>query len=74
VHMTNEPVGFLRKLWNPLTAWLRAMDYSAFDYANERIVGLERDVERLKNELRRARMSAGTAGALEPVREPAKPE
>jgi hypothetical protein len=41
--MTNEPVGFLRKLWNALTAWLRVMDYSAFDYANERIVGLERD-------------------------------
>ena len=72
--MTNESVGFLRKLWNALGAWLRAMDYSAFEYANERIVGLERDVERLKNELKRARMSAGTDGALESVREPAEPE
>jgi uncharacterized small protein (DUF1192 family) len=50
------------------------MDYSAYDHANERIVGLERDVERLKSELKRARTSAGTAGGLEPVREPAEPE
>jgi len=53
--MTDHSVGFLRKLLNALRAWLTAMDYSAYDYANERIAGLERDVERLKNELKQAR-------------------
>lgn len=72
--MTNETVGLPRKLWNALTAWLQAMDYSAFDYANERILGLERDVERLKNELKRARMSGRTARDLEPACEPAELE
>jgi hypothetical protein len=72
--MMNEPVGFLRKLWNASTAWLRAMDYSAFEYTNDRIVQLERDVERLKNELKRARMSAGIAAGSEPVRRPAEPD
>jgi hypothetical protein len=51
-------VGRARKLWNALTAWLKAMDYSAFDCANERILGFERDVERLKSELKRARCLA----------------
>jgi hypothetical protein len=68
--MANETVGFLRKLWDAITAWSRAMDYSAFDYANDRIAALERDVERLKDELTRSRMSAGTAGGSEPVRQP----
>jgi hypothetical protein len=37
------------------------MDYSATDYTNDRIGGLEREVEQLKDELRRTRMSAGAA-------------
>ena len=68
--MTNESVGLPRKLWDALTAWLKAMDYSAFDYANERILGLER----LKSELRRARMSGGTTSDLEPTGEPTELE
>jgi hypothetical protein len=43
------------------------MDYSAADYTNDQIGGLEREVERLKDELRRTRMSAGAAdGGCEP--------
>ena len=68
--MTNESVDLVRKLLNALRAWLQAMDYSAFDYTNERILRLERDVERLRNELKRARVSGG----LGPVREPAEPD
>ena len=37
------------------------------DYTNDRIGGLEREVEQLKDELRRTRMSAGAAdGGFEP--------
>jgi len=43
------------------------MDYSAADYTNDRIGGLEREVEQLKDELRRTQMSAGAAeGGFEP--------
>jgi len=48
-------------------AWVAAMDYSATDYTNDRIGGLEREVEQLKDELRRTQMSAGAAeGSFEP--------
>ncbi len=49
-------------------AWEAAMDYSAADYTNDRIGGLEREVEQLKDELGRTRMSAGaTDGCFETV-------
>jgi len=56
--MTNGAVALLRKRWASLIAWVAAMDYSA---ADDRIGGLEREVEQLKDELRRTRMSAGAA-------------
>jgi uncharacterized small protein (DUF1192 family) len=66
--MTNGALALLRKLWASLMAWEAAMDYSAADYTNDRIGGLEREVEQLKDELRRTRMSAGAAdGGFEPV-------
>jgi hypothetical protein len=47
------------------------MDYSAADYTNDPIGGLEREVEQLKDELRRTRMSAGAAdGGFEPSAPP----
>jgi hypothetical protein len=65
--MTNGAVALLRKRWASLIAWVAAMDYSAADYTNDRIGGLEREVELLKDELRRTRMSAGAAdGGFEP--------
>src|SRR5262249_62055756 len=59
--MTNGAVALLRKRWASLIAWEAAMDYSAADYTNDRIGGLEREVEQLKDELRRTRMSAEAA-------------
>ena len=59
--MTNGAVALLRKRWASLMAWAAAMDYSAANYTNDRIGGLEREVEQLKDELRRTRMSAGAA-------------
>ena len=52
---------FLRKRWASLMAWVAAMDYSAADYTDDRIAGLEREVEQLKAELRRTRRFAGAA-------------
>ena len=67
VQMTNGAVALLRKRWASLIAWVAAMDYSAADYTNGRICGLEREVEQLKDELRRTQMSAGAAdGGFEP--------
>ena len=48
VQMTNGAVALLRKRWASLIAWVAAMDYSAADHANDRIRGLEREVEQLK--------------------------
>jgi non-heme chloroperoxidase len=45
--MTNGAVALLRKRWASLIAWVAAMDYSAADYTNDRIGGLEREVEQL---------------------------
>ena len=59
--MTNGVVALLRKRWSSLMAWVAAMDYSAADYSNDRIGRLEREVEQLKDELRRTRVSAGAA-------------
>jgi hypothetical protein len=42
-------------------AWVTAMDYSAADYTDDRIRALEREVTQLKDEIRRTRVSAGTA-------------
>jgi hypothetical protein len=56
--MTNGTGKLLRKEWDLLKAWLTAMDYSAFDYTNDRIRGLECEVEELKGEIRRIRRSA----------------
>ena len=64
--MTNGAVALLRKRWASLIG-VATMDYSAADYTNDRIGGLEREVELLKDELRRTRMSAGAAdGGFEP--------
>jgi hypothetical protein len=69
--MTNGAMALLRKRWASLMAWAAAMDYSAADYINDRIDGLEREVEQLKDELRRTRMSAGAAdGGFEPSAPP----
>ena len=57
--MTNGAVALLRKRWASLMAWAAAMDYSAADYTNDRIGGLEREVEQLKDELRRPAVLMG---------------
>jgi len=61
--MTNGTVKRLRKGWDSLLVFLTAMDYSALEYTDDRISRLEHDVTRLKDELRRIRMFAGTADA-----------
>jgi hypothetical protein len=61
VLMTAGAMELLRKGWASLVAWATAMDYSAFDYTNDRIRRLEHEVKELKDEIGRTRISAGTA-------------
>jgi hypothetical protein len=58
--MANRTVKLFRKVWDSLRRWETAMDYSAGDYANDRIPWLEQEVKNLKEELRRTCNSAGT--------------
>ena len=53
----NHPVpeqGKLRRALATVFAWMEAMDYTSFDYALDRIERLEREVGRLKEELRQS--------------------
>jgi len=59
--MTNGIVKLLRKGRDWLKTLVAAMEYSSFDYTNDRISGLEYELKQLKNELRKIRMSARTA-------------
>lgn len=47
--------GKLRRALAAVSSWLQAMTYSGFDYTMDRIEGLEREVRRLKEELRQTR-------------------
>ncbi len=68
-------MALLRKRWASLIAWVAAMDYSAAEYTNGRIGRLEREVEQLKDELGRTRMSAGAAdGGVKPSAPSAEPQ
>jgi demethoxyubiquinone hydroxylase (CLK1/Coq7/Cat5 family) len=59
--MTTGAVALLRKRWALLKACVEAMEHSAADHINDRVGRLEREMEHLKDELRRTRMSAGAA-------------
>ena len=41
----------IRRAWQTVLAWERAMDYSAHDYALERVGALERELSELKSEV-----------------------
>jgi HAMP domain-containing protein len=41
-------------------AWLQALDYTGFDYTLDRIEGLEQELARLKEELRRSREASSS--------------
>ena len=58
--MANGKAGIFRRVWDRLMA----MDYSSFDYSMDRIGGLEREVARLKDELKQARASATSTAAI----------
>ena len=60
--MANGNRGLLRRVWNTLIAWERAMDNSPYDYAIDRIGRLEREVAQLKDDLKRTRTPGGAAG------------
>ena len=47
--MTNGILALVWKGWHSLKAWVTAMDYSAFDYTNDRMRGLEQEVKELKD-------------------------
>jgi hypothetical protein len=57
--MTNRNAGFFTRAWQTLKAWEEALNYSGFDYALDRIGGLEREVADLKDELHRSRATSG---------------
>jgi hypothetical protein len=68
-------MALLRKRWASLIAWVAAMDYSAAGYTNGRIGRMEREVQQLKDELRRTHMSAGAAdGGVKPSAPSAEPQ
>jgi uncharacterized small protein (DUF1192 family) len=60
--MTSGTVKLLRKGRDWFAAWVTAMDTSAVEYVNDRIRALEREVEQLKDEVRRTRASGRSAG------------
>jgi hypothetical protein len=60
--MTNGILELVWKGWDSLKAWVTAMDYSVFDYTNDRMRGLEQEVKELKDELRRTRISTEPTG------------
>jgi len=65
--MTNGTVKLLRKGRDWLKTLVAAMEYSSFDYTNDRISGLEHELKQLKNELRKTGMSTRTAdGGFDP--------
>ena len=47
--------GVFRRALAAVLAWIEAMDYTSFDYTNDRIERLEREVGQLKEELRQSR-------------------
>lgn len=54
----NQPVpeqGKFSRALAAVFAWIEAMDYTNFDYTLDRIERLEREVARLKEELRQSR-------------------
>ncbi len=53
--------GKLRRAFAVFFGWLQAMEYTGFDYTLDRIEHLEREVGRLKGELRQSR----DAGAVD---------
>jgi uncharacterized membrane protein len=67
----NHPVTKFRLVLATVFAWIEAMDYSSFDYTLDRIGRLEREVGKLKEELRQSRDTGpvdahnGSAAGLE---------
>ena len=54
--------GQFRRALGAAGAWLKALDYSSFDYTLDRIERLEQEVARLKEDLRQGRdVSSGDA-------------
>jgi hypothetical protein len=68
--LTDDPANNLvpnkGKLWRfaaTVGAWLEALDYSSFDYTQDRIDRLERKVVELTEELRHSRASSARDSA-----------
>jgi hypothetical protein len=54
--------GKIRRAFAAVGAWLQALDYTGFDYTLDRTKRLERELARLKEELRQSReASSGDA-------------
>ena len=49
-----DPVPKQGQFRRAIGAWLQALDYTGFDYTLDRIEGLERELARLKGELRQS--------------------
>ena len=73
-HTANHSVpeqGKLRRALSAVFTWVQAMDYTSFDYTLDRIERLEREMGRLKEELRQSRDTGpvdahnGSAAGLE---------
>ena len=55
-------LGKFRRALAAVGAWLQALDYTGFDYTLDRIEGLEQELARLKEELRRSREASSSDG------------
>jgi hypothetical protein len=63
--MTNDSKkrkGTFDRVIDAITAWVNAMDYTPYDYVLDRVCDLEREVSRLRDELR-ASPSGNSAGS-----------
>jgi hypothetical protein len=52
--------GKFRRALAAIGAWLQALDHTGFDYTLDRIEGLERELARLKEELRQSREASSS--------------
>lgn len=55
VHHPAPEQGKLRRAFATFLAWFERLDYTGFDYTLDRIERLEREVGRLREELRQSR-------------------
>ena len=60
--------GASRRLMNKVARWSEALDYSGFDYTQDRIVSVERELAAIKNRMRQFEASRHETPDVPPMR------